>query len=214
MKNHTAPKNQTTRHKLFITCVTALSVAFTVSLPQPSYADYIEPPTVPTDIRVPAGNQLFLVGHAVGTQQYFCRYPGTTAPWVLFGPQAILFDDDDKQVITHFLSPNPLEGGKPRPAWQHSRDSSAVWAKKNTESSDPDFVAPGAIPWFRLEVVGDQDGPTGGDKLTATTFIQRLNTSGGVAPSTNCTLGDQALVDYEADYFFYKAAEDTTDNSD
>ena len=63
-------------------------------------------------------------------------------------------------------------------------------------------------------MVGDQDGPTGGDKLTATTFIQRLNTSGGVAPSTNCTLGDQALVDYEADYFFYKDAEDTTDNSD
>jgi hypothetical protein len=125
-----------------------------------------------------------------------------------------LFDDDDKQVITHFLSPNPLEGGKPRPTWQHSRDSSAVWAKKNTEYSAPDFVAPGAIPWFRLEVVGDQDGPMGGSKLTATTFIQRLNTSRGVAPSTNCTLGDQALVDYEADYFFYKAAENNMDNSD
>ena len=214
MNNSTTPKNQTTRHKLFIACVTALSVAFTVSLPQPSHADHITPPAVPADIRVPAGNKVFLVGHAVGTQQYICLNPEKATPWVLFGPQATLFDDDDKQVITHFLSPNPLEGGKPRPTWQHSKDTSAVWAKKNTESSDSNFVEPGAIPWFLLEVVGDQDGPTGGDKLTATTFIQRLNTSGGVAPSTNCTLGDQALVDYEADYYFYKAAEDTTDNGD
>jgi hypothetical protein len=189
-------------------------VAFTTSLPWPSHADYIEPPTVPADIRVPAGNKLFLVGHAVGTQQYICLKPGTTTPWVLFGPQASLFDDNDKQVITHFLSPNPLEGGKPRPTWQHSKDTSAVWAKKNAESSDPNFVEPGAIPWFLLEVVGDQDGPTGGHKLTATTFIQRLNTSGGVAPSTSCTLGEQKLVDYEADYFFYKAAKSDGDDND
>jgi hypothetical protein len=57
-------------------------------------------------------------------------------------------------------------------------------------------------------VVGAQHGPTGGDKLAATTFIQRLNTAGGMAPSTGCTLstdvGQKALVPYTADYFFYK----------
>jgi hypothetical protein len=67
-------------------------------------------------------------------------------------------------------------------------------------------------------VVGAQDGPTDGHKLTATTFIQRLNTSQGVAPSTGCTLsanvGKKALVDYEADYFFYKAADRDTDGDD
>jgi hypothetical protein len=60
-------------------------------------------------------------------------------------------------------------------------------------------------------VVGAKDGPTGGHKLTATTFIQRLNTSGGIVPSTGCTespdVGKKALVPYTADYFFYKAAE-------
>jgi hypothetical protein len=60
-----------------------------------------------------------------------------------------------------------------------------------------------------LEVVGAQDGPTGGDKLSDTTFLQRLNTAGGVAPSTGCTqstdVGNKALVSYTADYFFYKA---------
>jgi hypothetical protein len=79
-------------------------------------------------------------------------------------------------------------------------------------SSDPNFVAPGAIAWLLVEVVGAQDGPTGGNTLTPTTFIQRLNTSGGVAPSTGCaSLTDvssqsQAFVPYTADYFFYKKA--------
>ena len=52
--------------------------------------------------------------------------------------------------------------------------------------------------------------PTGGDELSETTYIQRLNTVGGVAPpSTSCAasgdVGTMALVPYSADYFFYKA---------
>ena len=79
--------------------------------------------------------------------------------------------------------------------------------KDGNSSSDPAFVAPGAIAWLLVTVVGAEDGPTG-DKLLETTFIQRLNTSGGVAPSTGCTsladIGHQAFVPYTADYFFYK----------
>jgi hypothetical protein len=97
----------------------------------------------------------------------------------------------------------------PRATWQHSRDTSTVWAVAIASSSDSIFVAPGAIPWLLLQVVGAQDGPTGGDKLSETTFIQRLNTSGGIAPSTGCTLstdvGKKALVPYTTDYFFDKA---------
>ena len=63
------------------------------------------------------------------------------------------------------------------------------------------------LPGSCFTVVGAQDGPTGGDTLTKTTFIQRLNTSGGVAPSTGCAssadVGKQAFVPYTADYFFY-----------
>jgi len=164
---------------------------------------------VPANIQVPAGNKAFLEGHAVGTQDYICLPSGSGFAWTFFGPQATLFNDDDKQVITHFLSPNPFESGMPRATWQHSRDTSTVWAVAITTSSDPDFVAPGAIPWLLLQMVGAQDGPTGGNKLLETTFIQRLNTSGGVAPSTGCTqstdVGQMALVPYTADYFFYKA---------
>jgi hypothetical protein len=45
------------------------------------------------------------------------------------------------------------------------------------------FVIPGAIPWLRLQVVGTQSGPTGAERLTATTFIQRLERMGGIAPA-------------------------------
>src|SRR5438132_5716283 len=40
-------------------------------------------------------------------------------------------------------------------------------------SSDPNFVAPGAVAWLKLTVAGAEEGPTGGDTLTRTTFIQR-----------------------------------------
>jgi hypothetical protein len=65
-----------------------------------------------------------------------------------------------------------------------------------------------AEPWLLLEAVVVGDGPTGGDKLLPTRFIQRLNTVDGIAPSTGCAgpgdIKKRALVPYEADYFFYK----------
>jgi hypothetical protein len=176
---------------------------------------------VPTNIQVPEGNKAFLVGHAVGTQNYICLpcpnpiTPTAVCPvsgfaFTLFTPQATLFADNDKQVTTHFFSPNlspipPEIAGTIRATWQHSRDTSTVWAKATGSVPQAD-----AIPLLRLEVVGAQDGPTGGHALTATTFIQRLNTTGGVTPSTGCTsstdVGKQEFVPYTADYFFYKEA--------
>ena len=47
-------------------------------------------------------------------------------------------------------------------------------------------------------------------KLTKTTFIQRSNTAGGLAPSSGCSsqadIGREAFVPYKADYFFYRDA--------
>jgi Protein of unknown function (DUF3455) len=51
-------------------------------------------------------------------------------------------------------------------------------------------------------------GPTGGATLTQTTFIQLVNTVGGVTPPTGCDtlpdVGHKAFVPYTADYVFYK----------
>ena len=50
---------------------------------------------------------------------------------------------------------------------------------------------------------------SGSDTLTDTTFIQRINTRGGVAPATGCSgpadIGNKAFVPYQADYVFYRA---------
>jgi hypothetical protein len=199
------------RRILLLACATALAVAFMVSRQQPTRAADGAPPPVPTAVQVPAGNKLFLVGHASGTQNYICLPSGDSVKYVLFTPQATLFSDG-KQVTTHYFSPNPAEGGTIRATWQHSRDTSTVWGevKPGNSSSDPAYVAPGAIPWLLVTKTGTQAGPDGGDMLTATTYIQRLNTSGGVAPATGCSspadVGNKAFVPYTTDYYFYKAA--------
>jgi len=53
MKNCNAPENRTTRRILPIACVTALAVAFTLSLPLPAPAGEVTPPAVPDKLQVP-----------------------------------------------------------------------------------------------------------------------------------------------------------------
>ena len=138
----------------------------------------------------------------------------------MFTPQATLFNENGKQLTTHFFSPNPFEANidptvignfQIRVTWQDSRDSSSVWAKLDksaTFATDPTFVAPDAVAWLKLEVTGTLNGPTGGDTFKPTKFVQRVHTVRGLAPSTGCTspsdIGNEAFVPYEADYFFYK----------
>jgi Protein of unknown function (DUF3455) len=216
MKICNGREHQATRI-MFAACVSALVMAFTVALPRPAHAHRVSPPPVPAAIQAPAGSKAFFEGHAFGTQDYICLPAGTGFSWTFFGPQATLFNHDTDQVITHFLSANPFEGNTPRPTWQHSRDTSTVWAVSSIPSSDPHFVAPGAIPWLLLQVK-TQDGPTGGHTLTATIAIQRLNTAGGTAPPTGCSLstdvGRKVLVPYTADYFFYKFPQNDLDDDD
>jgi len=58
--------------------------------------------------------------------------------------------------------------------------------------------------------VGSEAGPTGGNKLTKATYLQRVDTSGGLAPTSGCAaaadVGKKALVPYRANYFFYEGA--------
>ena len=222
MKRHDALSNQTAHRILPIAGAAAIALAFTVSLAQPAYAaGKVTPPDVPFNLRVPDGNKAFLKGEAQGTQNYVCA-PSTTSPtgvaYVLFTPEATLFSDDDGgQIITHFFSPNPdprdpntnpavvAPGGAIRATWVHSQDGSSVWAKLHTNGAAiPDQSA---IAWLLLDKVGVEDGPTGGDILAKTTFVQRVNTTGGNAPKSGCgspgDLGHQAFIPYTADYFFY-----------
>jgi hypothetical protein len=172
-------------------------------------------PEMPANIEVPAGYVPFFKGQAAGTQNYICLLAGKGFAWKFVGPQATLFADAaplQQQVTTHFLSGNPAESGIPRPTWQHSFDTSSVWGRAIASSTDPAYVANGAIPWLLLQVVGAQPGPGGGSALTPTAFIHRVNTIGGIAPATGCSTaadaGALALVPYTTDYYFYRAAQE------
>lgn len=173
--------------------------------------------TVPANLQVPAGHELFLKTEATGTQNYICLPTSTGYAWNFLSPTATLFikfrwlhADILQQITTHFLSPNPVENNTPRPTWQSSLDSSAVWGRVIASSNDPAYVAPGSIPWLLLEAAGTRQGTNGSSILAATTFIQRVKTAAGIAPATGCTsaanIGATALVPYTTEYYFYKAS--------
>jgi hypothetical protein len=187
-----------------LACALALPVAASAQ-----HGGRIKVPQVPSNLTVEDGNVAYLQTRAYGTQNYICLPNGGGVAWKLFGPQATLYPAHAPlQVATHFLSPNPDEQNTPRPTWQHSLDGSAVWGRVLQPSTDANYVAPGAIPWLLLEAAGTDDGPIGTGVLARTTFIHRINTAGGVAPSTGCStaaqLGATALVPYSTDYIFYR----------
>ena len=200
----------------------AVALESSVLLAQPAQTPF-GPPPVPFNLKVPDGNTLFLKGAAKGTQNYVCLPSADSKSgfaFKLFTPEATLFlplnftgNEFTHQIITHFFSPNPdpSDNNAIRATWQSSHDTSAVWAATVPDgaSTGSDFVRKDAVAWLLLEKKGTQRGPTGGEDLSQTTFVQRLNTDGGVAPATGCSVpgdvGTTAFVPYTADYFFYKA---------
>jgi hypothetical protein len=181
-------------------------------------------PATPDAITPPAGNSAFLVGHAVGTQGYVCLPSGSGASWTVNNarPEATLFTNtsgEAVQIITHFLShvENPNDVGPKPPrfgdaTWQSSIDGSKVWAEKTKAihaGSDASCPEAGAIDCLLLQAIGSEPGPAGGQILTKTTYIQRLNTKGGSPPASGCSgaadIGHQMLVPYSADYYFFRA---------
>ncbi len=145
------------------------------------------PPVVPSKIQVGAGNKVFLVGHAVGVQIYSCN----GVAWGFVAPRANLYDDHGKLIITHF-------GG---PTWQAMDGSRVVGHLVDFVTVDAT-----AIPWVLLSA-STTAGPDG-DRLVATTYVQRIATTGGLAPpAADCnatTAGTVAEVPYTADYYFWK----------
>ena len=200
--------------------VAALVLACAFGLVTHAAAQKITSPTTPEAITPPPGNTAFLVGHALGTQGYTCLPTGTGGTsWTInpARPEATLFASffgQLVQIITHFTSinanpndnatkPVPLSGNA---TWQSSFDTSKVWAKATgvtPAGSDASCPNAGAIPCLLLQSIGNQEGPTGGKLLAKATFVQRLNTKGGSAPTTACSVGQTQLVPYSADYVFF-----------
>jgi hypothetical protein len=148
-------------------------------------------PTVPTEVQVPDGNKMFLVGHAVGVQIYSCNAAGAGYSWGLVAPRADLYGDNGKLVATHF-------GG---PTWRATDGSYVVGHRLDGVTVDPT-----AIAWLKLDAASSGSGD--GDRLAGTTFIQRVATTGGLAPpAVRCNaaaVGTIEEIPYTADYYFWK----------
>lgn len=215
---------KTTRVRGLFLAALALACAF--STVNYATAQNVTPPTTPAKITPPEGNTAFLVGNATGTQGYTCLPTPTGASWTVNNarPEATLFTKvlgQNVQIITHFLSPdtNPNKNA-PSPlafanaTWQSSFDTSKVWAQTVDSipaGTDPSCSHANSIACLLLQSVGNAEGPTGGKLLARTTFVQRLNTRGGLAPLTGCSVagdvGKQTLVPYAADYYFFHGEE-------
>jgi hypothetical protein len=178
-----------------VPAVVAAAVVTMVTIVASPAAWALTAPTVPAAIAVPAGNTLFLVGHARGAQVYTCTKSGETYGWTLRTPAAVLYDDAGHAIIQHYAGPT----------WR-ANDGSAVVAARIASAPAP---TPNAIPWLLLQTVSTTPGNGGGTTLVPTTYIQRINTTGGVAPATGCDgahVGATRSVFYTADYYFYRAA--------
>ena len=169
-----------------IKSVAALLLCVTVTLSAVAGNDN-RAPEVPDTIAVPEGHKVHFYGFALGVQIY--TWNGTN--WGPSVPEATLFDNDGKVVAIHF-------GG---PTWESNSGSQVVGALPPLAVS----VDSTAIPWLRLATVPER---THGPGIFAnTTYIHRVNTVGGKAPSVAGTfVGQVARVPYAADYFFYRAS--------
>lgn len=121
---------------------------------------------------------------ASGVQIY--RWNGTS--WLPVGPDATLSSDAEgnSKVGIHY-------GG---PTWESNGGSKVIG-----EVADRCSPNPNAIPWLKLRAKSSQ-GPGVFDGVT---FIQRVNTVGGNAPSTPGSFVDEhARVAYTTEYYFYR----------
>ena len=67
-------------------------------------------PDVPSDLQVPDGNDVFLVGHAVGVQIYTCATTASGPAWTLVAPRADLYGPgEDKKNFYVFDACRNLE---------------------------------------------------------------------------------------------------------
>jgi len=135
-------------------------------------------------LRVPAGNRLFFRVYAEGVQIY--RWSGTS--WVFVAPEAVLSANPGGTGVVgiHYAGPT----------WESVSGSKVIGAVEERCTPNPND-----IPWLRLRAVATE-GP---GVFQDVTFILRLYTSGGIAPSTpGTTPGEIARVPYTTEYYFYR----------
>ena len=137
------------------------------------------------NLQVPATNKVAFHVYAEGVQLY--RWDGTS--WIFVAPEAVLFADAEFEgaVGIHYAGPT----------WESLSGSRVVGSVLERCTADPE-----AIPWLLLGTVFSE-GPGIFHRVT---FIQRVNTVGGNAPTDPGNFsGEVVRVPYTTEYFFYRA---------
>ncbi|MCY7409265.1 MAG: DUF3455 domain-containing protein [Chitinophagales bacterium] len=161
-------------------------------------AKVIETPVVPDIIAVPAGNHPIWHCYATGVQIYKVTQ-STVDPnlylWSFVAPSATLYNNASytKKVGDHYVGPT----------WAATAGKKAgeyvVGIKLQAITQDVT-----AIPWLLLSAAPSTDP----NYYYDVTYIQRINTVGGLAPTTGADaahLGEESDVPYTAEYYFYGA---------
>ncbi len=143
---------------------------------------------IPAQIQVPYGNKVMMTVHAKGDQIYQCSFEKGGYSWVLQAPDAQLFDDQGRVVGSHYSGP----------IWEYKEGSRV--AGRVLKKID---VAPAtSISWLLVKVIVHK----GKGILSEASYINRINTHGGLAPASGCDAnhqGGEKRVFYTADYVFY-----------
>lgn len=149
---------------------------------------------LPAAVQVPAGHKVAMETVGVGQITYECRAKKDMAgqhEWVFVGPDAKL-QTRSGSVIGRYWGP---------PATWENNDGSKVTATQVA-------VAPAGTGDIPLQLV-KANPATGMGAMQGVSYIQRVNTRGGVAPAMACNagnLGSKQIVQYQADYIFWKAS--------
>jgi hypothetical protein len=169
----------------------------------------LTPPTVPDPVLNPPGDtQLVQRFHGVGDQIYTCTGTpipsdagdaGMTFAWSAAVPDARLLDNACHEAATHFAGPT----------WKSDADNSTVKAAK-VQAKTPDATA---IPWLLLQAVDH----SGSGIFSDVSYVQRVDTTGGLSPTTPCNAshsGDVVRSPYTANYYFYETVAQTDSGHD
>lgn len=169
----------------------AAAVAATLMVPLTALAQGMM--DLPEPVRAPAGHKAAMTAVGIGELTYECRAKAGDAnafEWAFVAPMAKLVDAKTQKEVGKYY------GG---PTWE-SMDGSKITGKQVAVAP----ATPGSIP---LQLV-KTDPAMGTGAMTGVTYIQRVNTKGGVAPTEACTagtMGTKKTVPYQADYVFYKS---------
>jgi hypothetical protein len=152
-------------------------------------------PEVPKEIAVPSGYKVLLKVEARGVQIYKAieTKPGELK-WALEGPLADRRDGKGTRAGFHY------EG----PSWEATDGSKVVRDKSEDVKVAEARKAKEDLPWLLVKLKPEEGKP---GVLTSAAFVQRLETSGGLAPTeAPSRVGTKVGVPYQAVYVFYSKA--------